>query len=140
LIKLPKIVSFQKIGMRTFEIWRDLISASPKGSPKRLIDGRALTGEEFRTLRRDVGNVLEAHAELAIDHDRRFDAEAQAGLNRSFVSAHDVRPFVTVQTNAMARAMRKTWNFVTGPNPASTITLRDAASAASHGEPICAAA
>src|SRR5437660_687112 len=68
--------------------------------------------EEFRTLISDVEAVFETNAELAVDDDRRLVAEAHPGLNWSLVAAHKVGPFVTVETNAVARAMRQAGHFV----------------------------
>jgi hypothetical protein len=112
------LVGFWKIESFNLEKVAGLLASKRRQrgeiSTERLLDGRALIGKEFRTLGREVRDVLKAHSELAVNHDRWFDAEAQAGLNRSLVPAHDVCPFMTVQTNAVSSAMREPWNLTTG--------------------------
>src|SRR6266446_1247543 len=75
-------------------------------STKRFIDRWTLFGKEFRAVLSDVKTVFQANAEFTIDRDRRFVAEAHAWLNRSFVAAHEISPFVSVESDAVPRAMR----------------------------------
>src|SRR4029077_5546062 len=61
---------------------------------------------------RDVETILQTHAELAVDHDRRLIAKAHARLNRRFVAAHEVSPFMTFKADAVAGPMRQARRFV----------------------------
>src|SRR5229473_607905 len=83
-------------------------------SPERLINRRALIGEELRAAGGNVKTILQTNAELAIDHDRWFVAKAHARLNRCLVATHKVRPFVPVEPDAVTRAMRQPRSFVVG--------------------------
>src|SRR3954469_13195748 len=99
--------------------WLLNIGADRRGSAQLestegLIDRRTLLGEEFWSLLSYIQTVFQTNSELAIDHDRWFVAKAHARLNRSFVSAHKVRPFVAVQTDAVTRAVRQTRHFIIG--------------------------
>src|SRR5689334_17083510 len=73
---------------------------------KRFVYRCALLREKLRPGFRDIQTVFETNAKLAVDHDRGFVAEAHAGLNRSLVAAHEVGPFVPVESDAVAGAMR----------------------------------
>src|SRR5262245_65164398 len=88
--------------------------AARRRSCKRLIDGRAGLREEFRAVLGDVQAILEPDAELAVDRDHRLVAEAHAGLQRRLVAAHEVRPLVAVEADAVAGAMRQAGHLVAG--------------------------
>ena len=81
---------------------------------ERLVDGLALFGEHAGAVVGDVHAILQAHSEFAVDRDGRFVAEAHARLEARLVAAHQVRPFMAVQTDSVAGAMRQAWHFVTG--------------------------
>ena len=80
--------------------------AALPGSPKRLVDRLALGGEKLWPLLGDVETVLQPNAKLAVDHDGWLVAETHAYLNWRLVSAHEVRPFVTIEADAVTGAMR----------------------------------
>ena len=84
------------------------------GSPKRLIDRRALIGEELWPVRGNVQTIFQTDSELAIDYDRWFVAKTHARLNRCLVATHKVRPFMAVEPDAVAGAMRQPRSFVVG--------------------------
>jgi hypothetical protein len=100
--------SFQKRIHARFQkiVVKDEISA------KRLINRRALLGEELRSTLSNVETVFEADAELAIDNDCRFVAKAHTGLNQSLVTTHKVCPFMSIEADAVARAMRQAGRLV----------------------------
>ena len=81
------------------------------------VDRRTLLSEELRATLSDVETVFEADAKLAVDHDCRFVAEAHAGLNQSLVAPHKVCPFMTVEADAVPRAMRQAGRFVIRTEP-----------------------
>src|SRR5262245_28326221 len=84
------------------------------GSRERAIDRRTRLGEEFRAALGDVGAVLQADAELAVDRDHRFVAEAHARLQRRLVAAHEVGPLVAVEADAVAGPVGKARHLVVG--------------------------
>src|SRR5580692_7453160 len=88
------------------------------GSSKGLIDCRTLLGEHFGAALRNVQAILEADAELAVNRDGGFVAEAHAGLNFGFVSLHEIGPLMTVEPDAVAGAMRQAGRFITGSKSA----------------------
>jgi hypothetical protein len=51
--------------------------------------------------------VLEAHAEFAVDADGRFVREGHAGPQHGLVALHEIGPFVHVEADAVAGAMRE---------------------------------
>src|SRR6478672_5471137 len=51
--------------------------------------------------------VLEAHAEFAVDADGRLVREGHAGPQDGLVALHEIRPFVHVEPDAMACAVRQ---------------------------------
>src|SRR5205823_14713655 len=63
-------------------------------SAEGFVDRRTLLIEELRSTLSDVETVFQADAKLAVDHNRRFVAEAHAGLNWRLVTPHKVRPFM----------------------------------------------
>ncbi len=75
-------------------------------SPERLIDRWALFGKKLRAVLSDVKTIFQTNSKLTIDRDRWFVAEAHAWLNRSFVATHEISPFVSVESDAVTRAMR----------------------------------
>src|SRR4029077_5091890 len=79
---------------------------------KRLVYRRALIGEKLRTSAGNVETVFQTNAELAIDYDRWFVAKAHTRLDEGLVAAHEVRPFMAVEPDAVAGAMRKPRGFV----------------------------
>src|SRR5690242_6184933 len=81
-------------------------------SSKRLVNRRALLAEKLCALLTDVETILESYPKLAVNHDRRFVAETHSDLNWSLVTAHKVGPFVSIQADAVARAMRQSGSFV----------------------------
>ena len=56
--------------------------------------------------------VLEPDAELAVDRDGWLVAEAHAGLDARGITAHEVRPLVPIQSDAVARAVGQARHFV----------------------------
>src|SRR6266487_574162 len=76
------------------------------------VDGRTWLSEKLRAVLGDVQTVFESNTELAVDGDHRLVAEAHAGLQRRLVAANEVRPFVAVETDAVAGTVGKTWHFV----------------------------
>src|SRR5260370_14287030 len=80
---------------------------SGRVSSKWLINRRALIRKKFRTAVSDVETIFQTNSKFAIDHDRGFITEAHAGLNRRFVATHKIRPFVAIEPDAMAGAMRQ---------------------------------
>src|SRR3977135_2216680 len=87
-------------------------SGNPFASPERFVDRLALLAEKIWSAFSDVEAVFEANAKLAVDHDCRLVAEAHTRLNRRLVAAHKVGPFVAVETDAVAGAMRQPGRFV----------------------------
>src|SRR2546426_4181896 len=81
-------------------------------SAERLVNRRALIGEKLRTALSDIKTIFEPNPKLAIDHDRWFVAEAHARLNWRLVSAHNVTPLVSIESDTMARAMRQSGSLV----------------------------
>src|SRR5437879_12569275 len=77
------------------------------GLSKGLIDGRALFGKHARAVFGDVEAVFQANAKLAVDDDGGLTAEAHAGFDPGLVALHEVGPFVAVQPDAVAGAMRQ---------------------------------
>ena len=73
-----------------------------------------MLGEHFRAALGDVHAVFEADAEFAVDGDGRLIAEAHAGLNFRLVAFDEIGPFVTVEADAVAGAMRQAWDTVAG--------------------------
>jgi hypothetical protein len=51
--------------------------------------------------------VLQAYTEFAVDADRWLTREGHSGLQHGLVALHKIGPFVHVQTNAVASAMRE---------------------------------
>src|SRR5882724_1264108 len=68
--------------------------------------------------------VLEAHAEFAVDADGRFVREGHAGLQHGLVALHQIGPFMHVEADAVAGAMREAGRSVAG---AKTGAVDDAA-------------
>ena len=83
-------------------------------SPERLIDRWTLFGKKLRAVLSDVKTIFQTNSKLTIDRDRWFVAEAHARLNRSFVATDEVGPFVSVESDAVTRAMRQAGHFVIG--------------------------
>src|SRR5689334_17018487 len=77
------------------------------GLSKGLIDGRALFGKHARAVFGDVETVFEANTKLAVDDDGGLIAETHARLDFGLVAFHEVGPFVPVQADAVAGAMRQ---------------------------------
>src|SRR5437763_14729771 len=86
-----------------------------RGSGKGLIDRRARLREELRTRLGDVQTVLEPNSEFAVDGDHRLVAEAHARGDWRLVAAHEVGPFVAVEADAVAGAVRQPGHFVARP-------------------------
>src|SRR5438876_9622313 len=78
------------------------------------VDGRTWLGEKLRSGLRNIEAVFESDAELTVDRDHRFVAEAHAGLQRRLVAANEVRPFMAVEADAMSRAVGESGDFVVG--------------------------
>src|SRR6266536_5079659 len=76
------------------------------------VDGRTWLGEKLRSALRNVEAVLQSNPELAVDGDHRFVAETHPRLQHRLVAANEVRPFVAVETDAVAGTVGKTWHFV----------------------------
>src|SRR5439155_10613297 len=83
-------------------------------SPERLIDRWTLFGKKLRAVLSDVKTIFQTNSKLTIDRDRRFVAETHARLNRSFVAPDEVGPFVSVEPDAVTRAMRQARHSVIG--------------------------
>src|ERR1035438_2651004 len=77
------------------------------GLSKRPIDGRALPGKHARASLGDVHAIFQAHAELAVDGDGRFVAEAHPRRDLGFIPLHQVGPLVPVQPDSVPGAMRQ---------------------------------
>src|SRR6266542_1388810 len=77
-----------------------------------LVNGRALLREKLCAAARNVKAVFQANSKLAIDYDRRFITKAHTSLNRRFVTAHKVCPFMSVQPDAVTGAMWQSGSFV----------------------------
>src|SRR6185369_17469411 len=73
---------------------------------KRFVDRGALLGEKLRPIGCDVQTVFEANTEFTIDHNRRLITKTHTGLNRRLVAAHEVGPFMTIETNPVTGAVR----------------------------------
>ena len=58
--------------------------------------------------------ILQAHAELAIDADHWFVRKAHAWRQRRLVAFHEIGPFVHVEPDAVARAVRQAGDRVAG--------------------------
>src|SRR5229473_3043058 len=76
-------------------------------SPERLINRWALVREKLRTILSNIQTVFQANSELAIDDNCRFVAKAHARLDRRLVPAHEVRPLMTVEADAVSGAVRQ---------------------------------
>src|SRR5436190_6696043 len=76
------------------------------------VDGRTWLGEKLRSALGDVQTVFKSNTELAVNGDHRLVTKAHAGLQRRLVAANEVRPFVAVETDAVAGTVGKTWHFV----------------------------
>src|SRR5712691_11905137 len=83
-------------------------------SSKRLIDRGTLIRKELWTRFSDVQAVLQTNSELAIDDNRGLIAEAHAWLDRGLVAAHEVGPFMSIESDAVTRAVRQSRSFVVG--------------------------
>src|SRR5258708_32096989 len=81
-------------------------------SPERLIDRRTLLGKHARSIFGNVHTIFQSHAELAVNRDRRFIAETHARLDPRLISAHQIRPFMPIQTDAMSSAVGQAGKFV----------------------------
>src|SRR5262245_8945428 len=79
---------------------------------KGFVNRLALFCEKLWTIRRDVQTVFESNTKLTVDHDRGFITETHTRLDRRLVAAHEVSPFVTIETDSMPGAMRQTRHFV----------------------------
>src|SRR5436309_2763833 len=91
--------------------WRRSLSISGEWT----VNSRTWLGEKLRAVLRDVQAVFESDAELAVDRDHRFVAETHARLQRRLVAANEVRPFMAVEADAMARAVGKSGDLVVRP-------------------------
>src|SRR3954468_8932028 len=72
---------------------------------ERLSQGWRLRRKQFRAVFGDMHIVFQAYSELAGDVDTRFIAKDHAGFELSFVSADQIRPFMTVHAHAVSHAM-----------------------------------
>src|SRR5262249_8624715 len=76
------------------------------------LDGTALRGEKFGAAFGNVHAVLEAYAEFFVIGNHRFVAKAHARTKRSFVAANQVRPLVSIESDAVTGAVRKSGDLV----------------------------
>jgi hypothetical protein len=58
--------------------------------------------------------VFEAHAEFAVDTDGGLVREGHAGPEHGLVALHQIRPFVHVQADAVAGAVRQAGRGIAG--------------------------
>ena len=79
---------------------------------KGFIDRRTLIREKPGTILSYVQTVFQTNSKLAINHDRRFVAKAHSRLNRRFVAAYKVGPFVPIESDAVPGAMWEARHFV----------------------------
>src|SRR5438093_8773548 len=95
------------------------LTPRPKGAKakflsKRLVNRRTLVRKKPGPAFGNVKAVFESNPELTINYDRWFVAKAHARLNRRLVPAHEVSPFMTIESDAVARAMRQSRDLVVG--------------------------
>src|SRR5579883_1938234 len=74
---------------------------------ERVVDRMGRLGEPARASLGDQHVVLEPHPELAIDADGRLVRERHAGPQQGAVALHEIRPFVHVEADAVAGAVRQ---------------------------------
>src|SRR6185437_12125354 len=63
--------------------------------------------------------VLKAYAEFAVDADGWLVREGHAGLQHGPVALHEIGPFVHVQADAVAGAVREAGRRITRPEAAA---------------------
>src|SRR5581483_5991444 len=86
--------------------------SSRVSSAEGLINRGALRGEHLRAAFGDVEAVFQTDTEFAVDGDHRLVAEAHSGLDAGLVAAHEVGPFVSVESDAVAGAVRQARHLV----------------------------
>src|SRR5215510_6203215 len=83
-------------------------------SAERLIDRRALGGEQARALFGEVETVFQSDAEFTVDGDHRLVAETHSRPQQSLVSPNEIRPLMAVEADAVSGAVRQPRNLVVG--------------------------
>src|SRR5256885_1927803 len=72
---------------------------------KRIFERRALRCKEFCATFRDAHVIFQAHSEFAANINSRLIAECHVGRKRQSIAADQVRPLVSIHSDAVAHAM-----------------------------------
>src|SRR5690348_5645609 len=86
--------------------WRECWIRTLRFKPERIVAGRRGFREPPGAVLGHVEMVLEADAELAGDADHRLVREAHADVEWRVVVQDEIGTFMTVETDAMPRAVR----------------------------------
>src|ERR1051326_4968576 len=68
-----------------------------------MLDGGTRRGEQLRTIAPDEHVIFQSNAELSANVNAGLVAERHAGRHCLRIAAHQVRPFVAIQSDAMSR-------------------------------------
>src|SRR5215475_14708299 len=84
---------------------------------ERLVERRTLLSKKLRTVFGDIKTIFETYPKFSVDYNRWFIAETHTRLNGRLVAADEVRPFVSVQTDAVTSPMGQPRDFVIRSEP-----------------------